>query len=327
MSSILVDVLSHDKKSHSERRRLRRERRCAKHLPIDDCIDIKYVKKQANYDWQLSRRVDLTRSVEVRDLPIYDQGHLSTSEADAISYLYQFTALSQQYAFQNVNLSIVLDPSRLFIDYNGRQIGRGKVSLASCLQSINNYGVCSSVQWPYTHKNHKHHPDTCAYETARQSGSRKVLFERIPADDVDKVRQAQQSINNGQPLAATFTIFKSSKYDSGRMSVPSEDGFRHGPEFTHSLVLVGYDDSSSAFLARNNRGASWGVGGYCIIPYEVIADSRLCGDLWSLTSNNLDRVAQLNYTIEAAQPARIPRWFNSLESVEQLNNSDYVPIL
>jgi hypothetical protein len=38
----------------------------------------------------------------------------------------------------------------------------------------------------------------------------------------------------------------------------------------HAMLLVGYDKSASTFIARNCWGTTWGRGGHCTIPLDVL---------------------------------------------------------
>ena len=280
--------------------------------------------KPAYYDWQLSNAVDLTRPLEIAQVPIFDERHLNTSNADAVCFLYQYAALTQKLAFCDVSPDVVANPSRLFVNYNSKLVGLPTIE--GCLRGINQFGMTIDALWSYDKKHAHSRPHESAYAYASKFGSRKILFEKIPANDVDKVRQAKSSINNGQPLATCFAIYRSFNRDlSGLINLPTHHELEHSAHHHHALVLVGYNDFTQTFLARNNKGKLWGDRGYCHIPYAYVASGNLCGDMWTLMSNSLDLVAERSYQVEGTIPNQIPRWVNSLESVEQLNNSNYTP--
>jgi hypothetical protein len=50
----------------------------------------------------------------------------------------------------------------------------------------------------------------------------------------------------------------------------------------HAVLLLGYDCSVQAFIARNSWGREWGVDGHFLIPFEAIEDPEFFTDLWAL---------------------------------------------
>jgi len=52
----------------------------------------------------------------------------------------------------------------------------------------------------------------------------------------------------------------------GRVPVPEPDDVFIG---SHSVLLVGYDDSSAGFKFQNSWGAEWGDNGFGHIGYET----------------------------------------------------------
>jgi C1A family cysteine protease len=48
----------------------------------------------------------------------------------------------------------------------------------------------------------------------------------------------------------------------------------------HAVIAVGYDQSKEAFLVRNSWGDTWGIGGYCWMPEDYLANPDLCDDRW-----------------------------------------------
>ena len=54
-------------------------------------------------------------------------------------------------------------------------------------------------------------------------------------------------------------------------------------EFSHSMVLVGYDDSKKAFNIMNSWGTEWRNNGYCWIEYDLF--SRITNEIWVIRDN------------------------------------------
>ena len=50
----------------------------------------------------------------------------------------------------------------------------------------------------------------------------------------------------------------------------------------HAVCLVGYDDAHNWFIARNSWGPNWGDHGYFYMPYQVIRDTNMSSDFWTI---------------------------------------------
>jgi C1A family cysteine protease len=48
------------------------------------------------------------------------------------------------------------------------------------------------------------------------------------------------------------------------------------------MMGVGYDDEGQFFWVRNSWGDSWGIGGYCQIPYSYLTNPQLAADFWTI---------------------------------------------
>jgi C1A family cysteine protease len=52
----------------------------------------------------------------------------------------------------------------------------------------------------------------------------------------------------------------------------------------HAVCLVGYNDTTQRFIARNSWGTSWGDQGYFYMPYQVIQNTTMSSDFWTISS-------------------------------------------
>jgi C1A family cysteine protease len=50
----------------------------------------------------------------------------------------------------------------------------------------------------------------------------------------------------------------------------------------HCMLVVGYDASARVFIVRNSWGKSWGMKGYCTMPFEYLLNTNLASDFWTL---------------------------------------------
>lgn len=50
--------------------------------------------------------------------------------------------------------------------------------------------------------------------------------------------------------------------------------------YSHAMLVVGYDDDNQCFIVRNSWGAGWGDNGYCYIPYDYF--DKNTNDIWTI---------------------------------------------
>ena len=46
----------------------------------------------------------------------------------------------------------------------------------------------------------------------------------------------------------------------------------------HCITIVGYNDTTQMFTCSNNWSTTWGINGYCLIPYAFILNPNLASD-------------------------------------------------
>ena len=68
---------------------------------------------------------------------------------------------------------------------------------------------------------------------------------------------------------------------TGIVPMPTQDESCLGG---HCMAIVGYDNSKKAFKVRNSWGESWGLQGYCWIPYEYLTNVSLASDFWVINT-------------------------------------------
>jgi C1A family cysteine protease len=206
--------------------------------------------------------------------PILDQLDLGSCVSNSVSYCIRFCFKKQKLGD--------FTPSRLFIYYNGRMISGYPINEDSGLtirdgyKSVGQYSVCSENNWPYVPaKFAQRPPDTC-YVSAQQHKT----FRYINLDNSEV--QIKKCLKDGYPIsfgAALYESFMGAKVaQTGIVPMPEKNEQRAGG---HAMTIVGHDDAKKAFLVCNNWGDSWGLKGFCWIPYDYITNTDLVGDLWS----------------------------------------------
>ena len=246
-------------------------------------------KDKSKYHWQrdkidardhIYRPVqppELVSSIDLRSScsPIEDQGQLGSCTANAIAGLVEYI---------DKKAGKRIDVSRLFIYYQERLL-EGTVYydagayIRDGIKAVNKYGVCLESIWPYLENKVYTRPNYSAYTDAIK---RKALsYQKIL--NFAGVKNALASHN---PVVVGFDV-----YDSFESDAVATTGMMPYPNVNteeclggHAVALVGYNDSTHRFIARNSWGTSWGDHGYFYMPYQVIQDTSMSDDFWIIGS-------------------------------------------
>jgi len=216
----------------------------------------------------------LPPSVDLRPQcpPVYDQGDLGSCTANAIAGAIEFDRMKQGLPD--------FTPSRLFIYYNERVIEHTVNSdsgamIRDGIKSVNKQGVCSELEWPYDVAQFTVKPSTKCYQDALLDKA--LSYQRVTRS----LSQMKACLASGLPFTFGFTVYESFESDqvasTGIVPMPSH---RESVLGGHAVDAVGYDDSKQAFYVRNSWGSSWGMDGYCLMPYAYLLSTGLSSDFW-----------------------------------------------
>lgn len=221
----------------------------------------------------------IPQSVDLRPLctPIEDQGMLGSCTGQAIAGAIEYL---------NKKSGRPTDVSRLFIYYYERVI-LGTVNYDSGayirdgIKVVNKNGASLEKFWPYIISRYRTKPNSVSIQDAAK---RKVLlYER--AVDFDACINA---LANGYPITIGFDVYSSflsrTTSTTGMMSYPNTatETLLGG----HAVLLVGYNNSTNQFIARNSWGNRWGDRGYFYMPYQVIMNKTMSDDFWVIKTVN-----------------------------------------
>lgn len=224
-------------------------------------------------------QVRLPSVVDLRSYctPIEDQGSLGSCTGQAIAGAIEML---------NKRNNKPTDVSRLFIYYYTRLL-EGTVNYDSGayirdgIKACNHYGAPLERLWPHDIGKFRTRPSESANIDAAR---RKVtLYERATNFDA-----CINAISNGYSVVVGFTVYTSfmtsTVVRTGIMPYPNtrKEKILGG----HAVLLVGYDNSSQRFIARNSWGTSWGANGYFYMPYDVIKNTKMSADFWVIKSVN-----------------------------------------
>jgi C1A family cysteine protease len=237
---------------------------------LPDARDFVYAAPLIRFPHGLPTSVDLRSKCP----PVYDQGQLGSCTANGIGAAIEFDQRKQG--------STEFTPSRLFIYYNERVI-EGTVTQDSGAQirdgikSVATLGAPPETDWPYDIAKFTIKPTARAYSDAKKDLA--SSYSRVNQD----LMQMQGCLADGYPFVFGFTVYESFESqkvaESGVVPMPSTGEKVVGG---HCVVAVGYDGTTRHFIIRNSWGKSWGLKGYCMMPYEYLITPRLASDFWTI---------------------------------------------
>jgi hypothetical protein len=197
--------------------------------------------------------------------PILNQGILGTCVANAFSY-----CVSKQ-TNKKVN------PSRLClyaicrtIDHTPLNQDDGTTIRTAC-QAIANYGVCQEFVYPYT-SSYTALPPLTAFTSSKKFNRFTYLF---ISQDLTSIKNSLRTYNS--PIIFGIMIY-SSFFTETQGIIPLPDKSKDTLLGGHCMTIVGYNDTTQMFTCGNSWGTSWGVKGYCYIPYNYLTDPSLASD-------------------------------------------------
>lgn len=216
-------------------------------------------------------------SVDLRPYcsPIENQGPLGSCTSHAVAGAIEYL---------NKRNNKPTDVSRLFIYYYERLI-EGTVNYDSGayirdgIKATSVYGAPLESLWPYTIVKYRVKPSKEAITDGLKR--RVTLYER--AADFNACINA---LANGFPVSVGFDVYSS--FETGEVS---KTGMMTYPNVSrekklggHAVLLVGYDNNTQKFIARNSWGTNWGDKGYFYMPYRIIQDTTMSSDFWVIKS-------------------------------------------
>lgn len=239
---------------------------------LPDARDFTYSAPLVRFAKGLPKKADLRAKCP----PVYDQGQLGSCTANGIGAAVEFD--------QKLEGKKAYVPSRLFIYYNERAIEgtTGQDSGAQIrdgIKSVATLGAPPETLWPYDIARFTVKPPVSAYKAAKKDLV--TIYSRVAQD----LTQMQGCLAEGFPFVFGITV-----YDSFESPAVAKSGIVPMPTTAetvvggHCMLAVGYDDSERMFVVRNSWGTSWGLKGYCKMPFEYFLTPHLASDFWTVRS-------------------------------------------
>lgn len=147
-------------------------------------------------------------------------------------------------------------------------------SIAEEFYVLTNHGDCPESAFPFASYKPSMVPtppdDVMAYPFRITGGG---------VVDIYTAASLKSTLVNRQPIAISFSVFPSFEHPSSNGVVPIPDTSVEPCLGAHAVLIVGYDDATQHWIARNSWGAAWGDGGYCYMPYGY--ETRTWIEAWT----------------------------------------------
>ena len=245
-------------------------------------LGTKYVNKHTSET--LPEKYSLKHLIE----DIYNQGSMGAcvahSATQAIRLINNYNYSSKWMISRLWSGSPSFRPSRLYIYYNSRVLDNdifldaGTTNMTACL-AIEEFKACDESIWDYQRYNLTKRPPHDAYTNAGR-------FKTFTYSNVMTVESIKDAIFNKHPVMVGVLVYGNfiSAGTGGRMgniSMPTnldKSNIMGG----HSILIVGYDDTTKTFVFVNHWGENWGDKGFGTLPYELM--NKYAADFYAIES-------------------------------------------
>ncbi len=229
----------------------------------------------------LPRKRDLWTDIQVRRVPVLNQGQWGSCTGHAISYAWQNSIL-------RTNASRYFLPSRCYFYAQSRILlgdqdlsGDDGSTMHATAQALSQRGAVEETKYPYTWTNISRSPPESIVALARPRRRRveKVRFTlSIPTNiQAFKAQLAMNRLVMIGILVFSSWMESAAAMSSGKIPIPLQRDQCVGG---HAIALSGWDDTLRVFTFRNSWGHNVGKGGVFQIPYDYVCNPRLAGDAW-----------------------------------------------
>jgi hypothetical protein len=202
----------------------------------------------------LPATVDLSASLP----PVGHQGQQQSCVAWTIAY-----ALKSYQEKMELGEQMLFSPSFIYNQVNdGRNV---PIYMHDALNMLSQQGTCTYNEMPYNENDWVSQPSTSAKTSAKKF--RIDFWRRVNIKDVKEVKA---QLNAGYPIAIGSYI--TTEFKMGGIQNRGNYTWRvagNNSEGSHAMLVVGYDDSRSAFKLMNSWGKEWGNDGFFWMDYNL----------------------------------------------------------
>jgi C1A family cysteine protease len=292
-------------------------------------------EKCEDWDAEFGSGNGFSEAVNLSDLmtEVEDQKSINSCTANAVAGAYEF--LCNVRAKQTNDEAG--DISRLFIYYVARKYDQWRngqallavrdkgSSIVGAINALIKKGACLEDTYPYDLAHVNHPPPAETYDEALNYKISMAMKVRTDADEFKAVLSQGYPIIFGCKLTEAFHRSKG----LGIIPTPDPSDERAAEHGLHAMLIVGYNESQKVFIVRNSWGEGWGDGGYCLMPYDYIANPE-----FNLDSNYVIRgLTNYDFTPDEVECGELPTFDDEereksaeveIEIVEEESDEDEV---
>ncbi len=208
-------------------------------------------------------------------LPEVGHQRMNDCTAWAVGYAAKTFLEARDQGWRPDRASRIFSPRFLYNQINGGKDGGANFIKAIKLMAAK--GAATMATCEYQAGEFKGQPSNRAFEEAKAFPVHEpvLMWNR---KGIRRALQRRQVVIFGAHVSPIFLSGRFKVYTPALFVRDCQDrkpGQRHGK---HAMVIVGYDDSRSAFLVLNSWGKSWGQRGYCWIQYELFDNIEIKSD-------------------------------------------------
>jgi hypothetical protein len=202
-------------------------------------------------------------------ISILNQGTLGDCVCNAFSYAISFQTNNSNNLSRLLMYAIcrILDGVPLSEDSG--------TTISSACTALKNYGTCNEILYPYNVSNFINFPPLSTYQNSK-------LFRTFTYTYVEQNLTSIKTCLQTYNIPIVFGLILYSSFMTTTVTttgvVPLPNVNKEKLQGGHCMVLVGYNDTTQTFLCANSWGTSWGMKGYCSIPYTYLLNTKLAGD-------------------------------------------------
>lgn len=210
----------------------------------------------------------------------YDQAQLGSCTGNAVAGAIEYNDILDD--------NHIGTPSRLFIYYGEREI-EGSVEWDAGAYGHDGFKVARKIGvppedlWSYADYKTKftQRPSEEAYTAAAEHKIGKYAHPGLGnVSNFVRRESIVRVLSNKQTVAFGFVVYES--FESLELERSGIVPFPQAGEKVlggHEVLIVGFlQDQPDYALVRNSWGTDWGMGGYCLFPWEFILNRQLCDD-------------------------------------------------
>lgn len=248
--------------------------------------NLNYVLEKKPDERDLKLKNTFLKAIDPKSLPssidlrptfgdILDQGAIGACVSHSAAYQLRYLLRKMTGTYRSL--------SRMFIYYNGRVVGKYPLNRDTGLtmklgfQAIASYGAADEALWPYSPGNLTVRASDAVY--AAGADKKSLLYYAV----AQEVLEMKKCLKDGFPISFGLTLYESfmarEVAATGRVPMPNQATEKRVGG--HAMTIVGYSDATQTFTVANQWGRGWGEGGYCHVPYALLLDKKLTGDLWT----------------------------------------------